>query len=131
VSLTAARILIVEDNAFLANDLAEELESRGVVGIQMAACMRDAVRAVSDGLPDIAIIDLTLSDGQTGAQLARVLARSGVKVCVLSGRETLAPELMGISHTFIAKPAPSHIVASVIESQINPPSPMRDSMLNA
>ncbi len=110
-------VLIVEDNAIIANDIADELESRGMNRIQMAGSLREALRAISQNLPDIAIVDLTLRDGRTGAQLARALATSGVKVCVLSGQSTLSPELMSIAHTYIAKPTPSSIVASVIEEQ--------------
>jgi DNA-binding NtrC family response regulator len=110
------RVLIVEDNHIIANDLAEELENRGMHSIQMATCLRDAVRAVDMAFPDVAIVDLTLSDGETGAQIARALARSGVKVCILSGQSTPESILMSVSHTFIKKPAPADVVAQVVES---------------
>ncbi len=119
MATTAPRVLIVEDNALIANDLADELESRGILQIQMAGSLKEALCAISVDLPHIAVIDLTLRDGATGSQLARALARSGVKICIVSGQVALSPELMVIPHTFISKPTPSSIIATIVEEQAN------------
>jgi two-component system, response regulator PdtaR len=114
--MTGLRVLIVEDNPIVACDLADELESRGITSLHIAGSLREALRAIGRKLPDVAIVDLNLRDGYTGAQLARALASSGVKVCILSGQSFPDDILMGINHTFIAKPAPASIIAEIVQA---------------
>lgn len=116
MSATMTQVLIVESNDIVARDLTYELKQRGIRFIQRADCLSDAMEAMSNGLPDIAVIELNLRDG-AGGQLAKALAMSGVQVCVYSSQQELADSLMGISHTFITKPAPAYIVAAVVHDQ--------------
>jgi two-component system, response regulator PdtaR len=117
--MTSSRVLIVEDNPIIAHDLADELESRGIMALQFAASLRDALREIGRLMPDVAIIDLNLRDGRTGGQLARALVRSGVKVCVLSGQDHPDHSLMEVNHTFIAKPAPASVVAEIVRAYLD------------
>lgn len=119
MSATMPHVLIVEANDLVASELSVELERRGITLIQRADCLCDALEAMSHGLPDIAIVGLRLRDGHTGGRLAKALAICGVQVCVFSDQREPAEALMGISHTFISKPAPASIVASVVHDQAN------------
>jgi two-component system, response regulator PdtaR len=110
------KVLIVEDNPVIVQDIREELEDRGFAGIETADCLRDAIRSLDRGMPDVAIVDLALRDGDTGGQLAAALARSGVKVCVLSGKGKIEQPLMQVSHTYVCKPAPAAVIASLVEN---------------
>jgi DNA-binding response OmpR family regulator len=110
------RVLLVEDDPIVACDLAEELAAAGHCDIAQADCLRDALRAIDGGTPHVAVVDLNLNDGATGAQLAAALARSGVRVCVLSAAVT--DKLVSLPHIYLAKPVPASIVAKVVESQL-------------
>ena len=73
------RVLIVEDEIFVATDMAETLSDYGYdcVGIadDTASAMRFGNQAV-----DIALVDVNLCDGATGPSIGASLAGRGVKV---------------------------------------------------
>ncbi len=110
-----SRVLIVENNALIASGLADELERRGAYLVDVATTVRGALCAVDNALPAIAIIDWRLGDGETCGQLSIALARSGVKVCILSGHDTPERAALGVPHTFICKPAPAGIIADLVD----------------
>lgn len=111
-------VLVIEDNALITLDILDGLEECGVGKVAHASNMRDAIRTMHEGLPKVALVDLSLSDGDTGAQLAMALARSGVRVCIFSGAEMPDNKLASIPHVYIAKPAPADLVAQIIQSQL-------------
>jgi two-component system, response regulator PdtaR len=110
------KILVVEDDPIVACDLAEEFAAAGFSDVTQADCLRDALRAIDGRTPHVAVVDLNLCDGATGAQLAAALARSGVRVCVLSASAT--DKLSSLPHIYLAKPVPASLVAQVVGSQL-------------
>jgi DNA-binding response OmpR family regulator len=69
------KVLIVEDEPLLAMDLEAQLSQMGhtVIGIAPDA---EAAFGLADGArPDLALVDLNLSDGLTGPQIASELSR--------------------------------------------------------
>jgi DNA-binding response OmpR family regulator len=62
VSLEGCRVLVVEDEYFLADDLKKGLESRGAKVIGPIADLGTAQNQVSHDDFDVALIDLKLSD---------------------------------------------------------------------
>lgn len=79
-----ARVLIVEDEIFVATDMAETLAEYGYdcVGIadETASAMRLASRDV-----DIALVDVNLCDGATGPTIGAALAQNfGIKVIFIT-----------------------------------------------
>jgi ActR/RegA family two-component response regulator len=97
-------VLICEDDATLAADLTMSVEEVGhrVVGVYANA--RDALRAAEEEVPDVAFIDLELTDGHTGGGIAQALHSMGVKVIVLSGHPNVGAGLGTVPHTYAAKP---------------------------
>ena len=68
-------IIIVEDDALLAMDLAEMLTSAGHEVKGMAASAAIAYRLAEDTRPDIAIMDIRLEQGGNGVALAHEFHR--------------------------------------------------------
>lgn len=86
------RVLLVEDEFLIAMDLAEELEARDhhVLGPFRAAA--EALAAIEDTPIDVALLDVSLHDGECWA-LADALRARSVTVVFLSGRrESDLPE---------------------------------------
>lgn len=75
-----ARVLIVEDEAFVAMDMAETLEEYGYCCAGIADDTASAFRLARSGA-DIALVDVNLCDGATGPQIGAALANEhGMKV---------------------------------------------------
>jgi two-component system, response regulator PdtaR len=109
-------VLICEDDAFLAADLAHSNEAAGhrVCGIYASS---RAVLAEGGALKaDIALIDLRLADGDTGAKVAEVLQRAGVRVIILSGYTNASAALCAIPHTYAAKPVSDKLVRHLLDT---------------
>ena len=69
----ALRILVVEDNVFIAFDLEAQIQEMGheVVGIAMTAS--SAMEMTREHRPDLAIVDLQLADGSRGQDAAEYM----------------------------------------------------------
>jgi ActR/RegA family two-component response regulator len=109
-------VLICEDDAFLAADLSMSVESAGHDVFGVYANARDALRAASEDLPDVAFVDLELADGHTGSSIAKELQAMGVKVVVLSGHPNVGAGLGNVPHTYAAKPASPDMVKFLLNS---------------
>jgi DNA-binding response OmpR family regulator len=115
-------VMICEDDAFLAADLSMSIESAGHRVDGVYANARDALNAAREKMPDIAIIDLELADGNTGSELARTLQTMGVKVIVVSGHPNVGAGLGTVPHTYAAKP----VSPEMVEFLLNPSAHRRD-----
>ena len=62
-SLRGARILVVEDEAFIALDLVMAIEDAGAIAVGPAATVAEALELISFDPPDGAILDVNLPDG--------------------------------------------------------------------
>jgi DNA-binding NtrC family response regulator len=77
------RVLIVEDEPFIAWDLAEAVESAGGVVIGPAATVVQALALIQASVLEAAILDVNLPDGHIGPVLESL--RKHVAVVVHSG----------------------------------------------
>jgi len=78
------RILIVEDDAYLAADLAEALRARGAIVIGPAATLAEAFRAVESHWIDCAVLDVNL-DGEMSFPIADRLESACIPYVIASG----------------------------------------------
>lgn len=78
-SSARAKVLIVEDEIFVADDLRETVRELGFEPVGIAADRATAL-ALAETQPDIALIDLNLRDGETGRDIGQRLAERGVAV---------------------------------------------------
>ncbi len=74
-----ARILIVEDETFVAWEMAETLSDYGYDCVGIADDTASAMRLGGQEI-DVALVDVNLCDGATGPQIGALLADKGVRV---------------------------------------------------
>ena len=79
----SCRILIVEDEIFVASEIEHIVAEMGHDPIGIAADKKGALRFAAG--TDIALVDLNLRDGPTGIEIGRILAQThGVSVIFLT-----------------------------------------------
>jgi len=106
VALTP-RVLLVDDNAALVDNLRETLEDEGYV-VATAGTVAEASKAASSGF-DVALVDLKLPDGD-GTALTEKLRRDhpDAAIVVLTGNatvETAAAAVRAGAFAYLVKPA--------------------------
>lgn len=109
--LTGKRILIVEDEYYLADDLREALRAAGAEVVGPAASIAEAEARLDEGGFDAALLDMNLR-GETARPLAARLLAEKLPFLIVSGYSegTLPPELAAAPH--LEKPVNcSHAVA--------------------
>lgn len=74
-AVKSLKILIVEDEMFLAMDLESHLETLGHKVIGIASDAQESLALASATEPDLALVDLNLRDGLTGPEIAAKLTR--------------------------------------------------------
>jgi ActR/RegA family two-component response regulator len=111
-----SKVLICEDDACLAADLALSVEAAGHTVLGIFSNANDAVAAAEALKPDVAFIDLQLADGHTGGSIAQALQALDVKVIVLSGHPNVGAGLGTVPHTYAAKP----VDPGMVELLLNP-----------
>lgn len=74
-AVKSLKILIVEDEMFLAMDLETHLEALGHRVIGIASDAQESFALASAAAHDLALVDLNLRDGLTGPQIAAKLTR--------------------------------------------------------
>jgi len=120
-------VMICEDDAILAADLALTIEENGHRVSGIYANGHDALKSVEYQIPDVAFIDLELNDGHTGAGIAQELQAMGVRVIVLSGYPNVGVGLGNVPHTYAAKPMSSDLVEFLLRT----PSARREAARKA
>ncbi len=87
-SLRGRRVLIVEDDYLIAEDLREQLLSCGAVVLGPVACVADALALLEDGAaPDMAILDIGLGGGKV-YPVADALRRRGIPFVFATGYDS-------------------------------------------
>lgn len=113
------RILIVEDDPFVAADIAENLLRAGYLVCEKAASYEAAVRVMQQSQPDLVLIDITLDGPPDGIVTARELMRiRWVPIIYLTGNsddETFARAKATSPAAFLHKPFRIRELARQIE----------------
>lgn len=102
IKSTSVRILILEDDPFIALDLAQIVETMGHEIVEVCNCIAAARRQV-DNRVDFALLDIDVRDGKSFA-VATALEERGIPFAFVSGScpEDLPVGLRGAN--FIPKP---------------------------
>ena len=109
------RVLICEDEPLVALDLEQMVYDAGHEPIGPVRTFSEALEVAESTRPAVAIIDLNLADGVTGAHLARLLSEREIRIIVLSGMRDVNPALAGIPHVFLHKPVNPDAMTAVLE----------------
>jgi DNA-binding NtrC family response regulator len=83
-SLRGARVLVVEDEYFIADDLARALASCGAVTVGPVNSVEQAHEALRSDSIDAAILDLNLH-GELAFPIAERLSQEGMPCLIISG----------------------------------------------
>ena len=111
-SLSGRRVLIVEDEPFIAYDLADAIENAGGLVLGPAMSVREALTLIEKDRPEAAILDVNLPDGDVGPVIA-ALAQKGILLLIHTGA--------GLTHELreqypslqvFAKPTPPPVLAA-------------------
>lgn len=79
------RVLVVEDDAFQAFDLAERLSSAGFAVVGPAASVAEAMPLLTEGGCDTAVLDVHLGPNETSEQLAHELRARSIPFVTVTG----------------------------------------------
>jgi DNA-binding response OmpR family regulator len=112
-NLKGHRILVVEDEYFVANDAAEALQEAGAEVLGPARTEDAAMREIQDGTPDAALLDVKLGS-TTSFMLAETLKNRGIPFVFITGfdQNMIPPKFQGIDR--LAKPiSPQKIVEAL------------------
>lgn len=103
---TAAGItlLIVEDEALPAMALKDELEDAGYRVMDLTGRPQEALDAVRDCKPDLALVNITLHGRDDGVGLARRLKELGIPVLFISGQTSRARSARTVAIGSLPKP---------------------------
>lgn len=110
------KVLVVEDDAFIAMELAAALSDAGHVVRGPTSTATRALEIVALSMPDIALIDINLRDGKgRGIVLARELRdRWSLPSIFVSGQRADAIANQDAAYGFIGKPFDSKTVVEAI-----------------
>jgi DNA-binding response OmpR family regulator len=108
-----ARVLIVEDEIFVALDLENILMSSGFTVSGIATDQASALSFANDS--DVALVDVNLRDGPTGPAIATTLARQyGVRIIFVTANPAQIGDIEGLAVDVVNKPFRADaIIASV------------------
>lgn len=108
--------MIVEDEALVALDLAQQVEDLGHEVIGPAHSIQQALPLADDPTLDFALLDINLR-GDHSTPIAEALLRHNVKFVFLSGYEKpqLAQDLGGIE--VLSKPIQARLLEQVLEKR--------------
>ncbi|SHI68917.1 CheY chemotaxis protein or a CheY-like REC (receiver) domain [Roseomonas rosea] len=118
VELIGRRVLVVEDEFFIADDLAEALRGAGAEVIGPVPTRERALDMVAGtGMIDFAVLDINLG-GEAGYAVAEALSERGVPFVIATGyaRGALPPRFRDVPHW--EKPLDADVLVSVLSSLV-------------
>jgi DNA-binding response OmpR family regulator len=94
ISLQGRSVLVVDDDFYLATDIAAALEDAHAVIIGPFGRSADALASLQDDKPDLAVVDLNLGSGPN-FDLVRALVSAGIPTLIITGydQDILPPDL--------------------------------------
>jgi CheY-like chemotaxis protein len=109
----SCKVLVVEDEIFVAIEIESVLHDLGHQPVGIAADSRRAMELAKDA--EVALIDLNLVDGPTGIELGRQLAGDGITVLYMTANPAQlgggVPGTVGV----LPKPANERELRSAVE----------------
>jgi CheY-like chemotaxis protein len=116
--LEGRRVLVVEDEPFIAFDIADAIENAGGQVVGPAASVAEALSLLEEEPVEAAILDVNLPDGDVGPVIASLFGRSAALV-VHTGAG-LVPDLAirYPSLRVFMKPTPPPVLASALAASL-------------
>ncbi len=117
--MAKTKVLVVEDNPIVAEDLKRKLKNLGYFVTDTAYSGKEAVESAMNQLPDIALMDIRLGDGMNGIDAASELKKNfNVSVIYLTAHaddDTISRAKKTEPYGYIVKPFDDSELKSAIE----------------
>lgn len=113
------RLLIVEDEPFIATDLEMIVTGQGHEVVGVADSLLEALEQAGSGFAQAALVDINLRDGFTGVEIARRLTSQGVRVGFVTGNLDQIPLDFAGANGAVEKPFSDHAVELLL-AVLNP-----------
>lgn len=113
--LRGRKVLIVEDEWFLADDAARAIEAAGASVVGPAADEAEALALIAAGGFDLAVLDVNLGDG-AGFRVAEALAAKDVPFVFATGYDRSAVPVAFAGAPRLEKPYDPRRLAAVLEA---------------
>ena len=112
-------VLYVEDEIIVAIEISEQLREIGFAEVRVAHTLRAARELVETSLPDVALLDVNLGNGERTTDLGLHLREQGVRVVFASGynKSELSARLQGFA--FLEKPIGRHDVEAALRALLS------------
>ncbi len=108
-------VLIVEDEALLAEELSFLVREAGLRDVGRAMSSAEAIDLASRLTPDLALVDVHLKDGPTGVETARLIVEDcGAVVLFMTANVKRLPEDFAGACGVIGKPYSEHTVKTAL-----------------
>jgi CheY-like chemotaxis protein len=114
--LDGLRVLVVEDSWHVSTGLRMLLESCGATVDGPVATTADAMRLISANIPDVAIVDINLRDGERSYELIDRLQDRGIRIVVLTGYADV-PLQKGKAAVVLQKPARDEVLIASLRKR--------------
>ena len=104
--MSRERILVVDDDSLIRDILAERLEKKGF-RVDRAGSLQEARTAVDHAVPDVAILDVKLPDGEGTELLPTLSAEAGTPCVMMTAHGTVASAVEALrlgAEDFLEKP---------------------------
>lgn len=113
----SARVLVVEDEAIVAIDIADQLTQAGFVVVGPASSVAKALKLIEEVGCDVALLDVNLRD-ETAEPVARELRSRRTPFLFLSAvsRDHLPSDFS--EEVLLAKPASAAVIVAALQSSI-------------
>ncbi|HUG61015.1 MAG TPA: response regulator [Methylomirabilota bacterium] len=117
MTIGPCRVMVLEDEFFIADEIAYILETAGFAVVGPVATVAEALGTLADGPVDAAVIDANLR-GESSVAVAAALRREGIPFVVCSGYrvEDLIPTFGSV--TLVAKPVHSGRLVTALKSSL-------------
>jgi DNA-binding response OmpR family regulator len=111
------RVLIIEDEFLIALDVADTIEGMGLKVAGLAGARKHAMSLAP--YADIALVDVNLSDGRTGPEIGRELARDyGLTVIFMTANPEDVEDGIEGSLGVLTKPVMPEVVEKTVDYAI-------------
>jgi two-component system, response regulator PdtaR len=121
-------ILVVEDEPIAALSAMFELERAGHEVVGPARTQQDALRLAQECQPELALVDIDLSEAGEGVELAKHLRSLSIASLFVSAQAQVAQENRDLAVGFLGKPYSStelvrsvNVVDAVLHGGVPPP----------
>lgn len=97
--LTGCSVLVLEDDFYLADDIADALQHAGAIVLGPFGNVQGALACLRDARPDLAVLDVNLG-AETSIEVGRGLHGDGVPILFATGYDAsvLPPDLADVAY---------------------------------